>query len=70
MAIKLIHKISIMKKEIKKDLKKFSLNLTPKQIVEELDRYIVGQNEAKKSVAIALRNRFRRKAFLLPLRFS
>jgi len=68
MAIKLIHKISIMKKEIKKDLKKFSLNLTPKQIVEELDRYIVGQNEAKKSVAIALRNRFRRKAVESPLR--
>lgn len=57
-----------MKKEIKKDLKKFSLNLTPKQIVEELDRYIVGQNEAKKSVAIALRNRFRRKAVESPLR--
>ncbi len=35
--------------------------LTPKQIVEELDRYIVGQKEAKKAVAIALRNRWRRK---------
>jgi len=35
--------------------------LTPKQIVEELDRYIVGQGEAKKSVAIALRNRWRRQ---------
>ncbi|NLJ41047.1 MAG: ATP-dependent protease ATPase subunit HslU [Clostridiales bacterium] len=35
-------------------------NLTPKQIVEQLDRYIIGQNEAKKSVAVALRNRFRR----------
>ena len=34
--------------------------LTPKQIVFELDKYIVGQNEAKKSVAIALRNRIRR----------
>lgn len=34
--------------------------LTPRQIVRELDRYIVGQNEAKKSVAIALRNRYRR----------
>lgn len=35
--------------------------LTPKQIVAELDKYIVGQREAKKSVAIALRNRWRRK---------
>src|SRR5256885_11852787 len=35
--------------------------LTPKQIVEELDRYIVGQAEAKKAVAIALRNRWRRQ---------
>src|SRR6478752_2988213 len=34
--------------------------LTPKQIVEELDKYIVGQNEAKRNVAIALRNRWRR----------
>ena len=34
--------------------------LTPRQIVRELDRYIIGQNEAKKSVAIALRNRYRR----------
>jgi len=36
-------------------------NLTPRQIVEELNRYIIGQNDAKKSVAIALRNRYRRK---------
>ncbi|NLL99339.1 MAG: ATP-dependent protease ATPase subunit HslU [Tepidanaerobacter sp.] len=35
-------------------------NLTPRKIVEELDRYIVGQDEAKKCVAIALRNRYRR----------
>ncbi|MCI1750024.1 MAG: ATP-dependent protease ATPase subunit HslU [Megasphaera cerevisiae] len=35
--------------------------LTPKQIVAELNKYIVGQEEAKKSVAIALRNRWRRK---------
>jgi len=34
--------------------------LTPRQIVRELDRYIIGQAEAKKSVAIALRNRYRR----------
>ena len=36
------------------------MELTPRQIVHELDRYIVGQEEAKKSVAIALRNRYRR----------
>ncbi|NRA73652.1 MAG: ATP-dependent protease ATPase subunit HslU [Rickettsiales bacterium] len=36
--------------------------LTPKQIVAELDRFIIGQNLAKKAVAIALRNRYRRKA--------
>ena len=34
--------------------------LTPRQIVRELDRYIVGQDDAKRSVAIALRNRYRR----------
>lgn len=36
-------------------------DMTPKQIVEELDRYIVGQTKAKKAVAIALRNRIRRR---------
>ncbi|GAB4072497.1 HslU--HslV peptidase ATPase subunit [Barrientosiimonas marina] len=36
------------------------IDYTPKQIVEQLDRYIVGQAEAKKSVAVALRNRYRR----------
>lgn len=34
--------------------------LTPRQIVAELDRYIIGQQEAKKAVAVALRNRYRR----------
>lgn len=34
--------------------------LTPKQIVRELDRYIIGQHNAKKAVAVALRNRYRR----------
>ena len=37
-------------------------DLTPQQIVRELDRYIVGQHEAKRAVAIALRNRYRRLA--------
>ena len=36
------------------------MDLTPKQTVQELDRYIIGQSSAKKAVAIALRNRYRR----------
>lgn len=36
------------------------MDLTPKQIVHELNKYIIGQDEAKKAVAIALRNRYRR----------
>ncbi len=43
-------------------------SLTPKQTVEELDRYIIGQKEAKRSVAIALRNRWRRQQVPPPLR--
>ncbi len=35
-------------------------NLTPREIVSELDRFIIGQNDAKRSVAVALRNRWRR----------
>ena len=40
------------------------MELTPKEIVEHLDKYIVGQEEAKRAVAVALRNRYRRS--LLP----
>ena len=51
--------------KIKKDNLKSISNgikqLTPSEIVEELDKYIIGQNNAKKSVAIALRNRWRRQ---------
>lgn len=36
------------------------MDLSPKQIVDRLDKYIIGQNDAKKAVAIALRNRYRR----------
>ncbi|WP_082706439.1 ATP-dependent protease ATPase subunit HslU [Caldimicrobium thiodismutans] len=42
--------------------------LTPREIVAELDRYIVGQNRAKRSVAIALRNRWRRRHLKGPLK--
>ena len=36
-------------------------DLTPREIVSELDRYIIGQNDAKRAVAVALRNRWRRR---------
>ncbi|WP_017943083.1 MULTISPECIES: ATP-dependent protease ATPase subunit HslU [unclassified Thioalkalivibrio] len=36
-------------------------DMTPREIVQELDRYIIGQDEAKRSVAVALRNRWRRR---------
>jgi ATP-dependent HslUV protease ATP-binding subunit HslU len=43
-------------------------NLTPRRIVEELDKYIIGQNKAKKAVAIAMRNRWRRQRLSPELR--
>lgn len=44
------------------------MNLSPKEIVKELDKYIIGQDEAKKAVAIALRNRYRRSKLSKELR--
>ena len=44
------------------------MNLSPKEIVNELDKYIIGQTEAKKAVAIALRNRYRRSKLSKELR--
>ena len=43
-------------------------SLTPKQTVRKLDQYIIGQDDAKRSVAIALRNRWRRQQVPPPLR--
>ena len=43
------------------------MNLTPRQIVSELDKYIVGQDKAKRAVAVALRNRYRRSKLPLDL---
>ena len=37
-------------------------SLSPREIVSELDRFVVGQNKAKRAVAVALRNRWRRQA--------
>ena len=45
-----------------------SASLTPREIVSELDRYIVGQQDAKRAVAIALRNRWRRQQLSEELR--
>ena len=49
------------KKHVKEDSSYIS-SLSPREIVSELDRYVVGQNKAKRAVAIALRNRWRRQA--------
>jgi ATP-dependent HslUV protease ATP-binding subunit HslU len=43
--------------------------LTPRQIVAELDKYIVGQKDAKRSVAVALRNRYRSEMKSCPKTF-
>ena len=48
-------------KNINIDNTKETTSYTPKEIVSQLDRYIIGQNDAKKAVAIALRNRWRRQ---------
>jgi ATP-dependent HslUV protease ATP-binding subunit HslU len=50
------------KKKSEKKNNSLVSSLSPREIVSELDRYVVGQNKAKKAVAIALRNRWRRQA--------
>ena len=49
-------------KEAKKKSSSSVSSLSPREIVSELDRYVIGQKEAKKAVAVALRNRWRRQA--------
>ena len=49
-------------KKLEKDDKSVVSSLSPREIVSELDRYVIGQNAAKRAVAIALRNRWRRQA--------
>ncbi len=58
---KKITNLNLVKKETKKNGPKVSA-LSPREIVSELDRYVIGQKKAKKAVAIALRNRWRRQA--------
>ena len=56
--------VTPLKPKNKNDEKNESLvsSLSPREIVSELDRFVVGQNKAKKAVAVALRNRWRRQA--------
>ena len=52
----------VQKNKNTKDTKSLVSSLSPREIVSELDRFVVGQNKAKKAVAVALRNRWRRQA--------
>ena len=56
---KKVTKLNVVKNNI--DQSKVSA-LSPREIVSELDRYVIGQSDAKKAVAVALRNRWRRQA--------
>ena len=53
---------SFPKDKVAKEKSTIDNSLSPREIVSELDRFVVGQNKAKRSVAIALRNRWRRQA--------
>ena len=55
-----ITNLNIIKNKTKENSKVSALS--PREIVSELDRYVIGQKEAKKAVAVALRNRWRRQA--------
>ncbi|MDC0489019.1 ATP-dependent protease ATPase subunit HslU [Pelagibacteraceae bacterium] len=55
-----ITNLNVIKNKAKKNSKVSALS--PREIVSELDRYVIGQKEAKKAVAVALRNRWRRQA--------
>ena len=53
---------TLIPKDKKENKNNLSDSLSPREIVSELDRFVVGQNKAKRAVAIALRNRWRRQA--------
>ena len=53
--------LKIVEDKSKKESYKVS-SLSPREIVSELDRYVIGQKQAKRAVAVALRNRWRRQA--------
>ena len=53
--------INSVRKSSKKEQSSSVSSLSPREIVSELDRYVIGQSDAKKAVAIALRNRWRRQ---------
>ena len=53
---------SFPKEKVSKENSSIENSLSPREIVSELDRFVVGQNKAKRAVAIALRNRWRRQA--------
>ena len=53
---------SFKPKDKKENKENLATSLSPREIVSELDRFVVGQNKAKRAVAIALRNRWRRQA--------
>tara|TARA_B100000700_G_scaffold126662_1_gene141802 strand:+ start:1473 stop:2837 length:1365 start_codon:yes stop_codon:yes gene_type:complete len=54
--------VTTFKPKEKKEDESLTTSLSPREIVSELDRFVVGQNKAKRAVAIALRNRWRRQA--------
>jgi ATP-dependent HslUV protease ATP-binding subunit HslU len=56
-----ITNLNLIKEKKKKERSTVSA-LSPREIVSELDRYVIGQTNAKKAVAVALRNRWRRQA--------
>ena len=56
--------LKVVKDNEKKSNSKVSA-LSPREIVSELDRYVIGQNQAKRAVAVALRNRWRSRLFLV-----